>query len=1188
MIKKILIIMCMTLLVLPMISAFEFDNVKDVPDNFNMYSDKIEIKNTFLWLFPTGKVADVKLISNTEQALIKGQAVFELTLYEDYPDPISNVEFFNVNEDKLKNVYGIKWEWYDDSVYTVRVPIYDDNKNPDERKIIDYKDVEVASNQWKEYTGQEFKKGTYKFRLTASKPMGIKVDFIPEFFGVELPEFAWWDTNWKNKKAIYVNETSGAALTNYTLFMNVTYAEGMLDGFDDLRFVNGTEDTELDFWFEDGTIANTSSVVVAVEIPNLPANSKNNVIYVYYNNTAASYSGDISEIEYGYGDDFNRADSGTVGDDWVESAGDANITKATLYVHGFTGTKLWSATENYLPERIRWRMNRSATTTQIFGFAKETDAGASTKIWDINHDSATSFSQHNGAGLVKVSEIDVGGGWNTIELNNITYATNKANWMIGNSSTDGIILAQANMSYRNDEGDGINVTFFDQSGAYQSQYDYILALEEWATSDPLYAFGDAEASSYITPVQSFPIDGNVTENSLDIVFQCNYTSSGVNLENAILYVNVRGGASEYTSTGVIAGTADQENFTASLTNNRNYSWFCFGNSTDGSITGSTGNFSLNVSVPTLSLTTDLNTGDAFDTVNFTNSFSANSTVVAGQLVNATYYLWNSSHSLVSSSTQTVSGWNTTDSSNASLTADGIGTFTWNTLSCGINSTSTECALDTANQTFTIKAFTEGTNSYNITSIETEEQIFELNITIGSTINDLSANLIYNGTSYPSTDTCSGVKCTLYNNIDIPLVQPNTTTNQNMSFYWEIILFSSESETPVYDNSTFFQQNVSNLIFEMCNSTKNPHIVNYTIYDETNNTMYLNATFDAMFNYYLGNGSVKRTNHTSPTVQNQTFSFCTNTNKTVRVDSQIELSKEGYASRRYDFIRENYYNLTTIQKLFLLGSGEASNIRIEAKDQGLIPVANYLIKIFRFFPDQGYVLIGSQITDEFGQILEKLVENDVRYRFEFYDTNKNLKKSTEDIRIICRSAYCVVPFIIEETQEYFEDFTNLTDYSYSLTFDNNTNRFSFSWDDKTEDISTHRLEVKRYLMNGTTLACNSSLTVPVGIITCAVGDVKASYSAQGFRIVSGVERRIALLNAKVGDVAADTFGLEGLFWVFILLFTLIAVGSFHPVIGVVLYLIGFIIMGTIGVISFSIPLLIGNLVIGIIFIWAFRS
>jgi len=343
----------------------------------------------------------------------------------------------------------------------------------------------------------------------------------------------------------------------------------------------------------------------------------------------------------------------------------------------------------------------------------------------------------------------------------------------------------------------------------------------------------------------------------------------------------------------------------------------------------------------------------------------------------------------------------------------------------------------------------------------------------------------------------------------------------------------------------------------------------------------------LLEYYLGTGSVYKEGNSSQT-GSSIYSFCIDQNKTFYTNFKIDLSATGYEKRHYDFIKENYTNTTTIQPLYLLNSTAASAIIVEVKDQGLIPLEGVLVKIFRFYPSEGsYHLVENQITDEFGQILTKLVENDVKYKFKFYTSDGTLLKTSNDISIICRTTYCFVPFIIEDTEDDFERFENLTTYASTLSFSNTTNTFSFTWDDQRGETATTRLEVIRYQLNQSTLVCNISSTSILSTLTCAVGDVKANYKAQVFRIANGNEKRIAILNARVGFLDS-TFGLEGLFWVFILLFTCFGIGAFNPTVGAGLYGAGFIIMGVVGVISMPIPVFFANTILVILLIWGLNK
>ena len=70
-----------------------------------------------------------------------------------------------------------------------------------------------------------------------------------------------------------------------------------------------------------------------------------------------------------------------------------------------------------------------------------------------------------------------------------------------------------------------------------------------------------------------------------------------------------------------------------------------------------------------------------------------------------------------------------------------------------------------------------------------------------------------------------------------------------------------------------------------------------------------------------------------------------------------------------------------------------------------------------------------------------------------------------------------------------------------------------------------------------------------------------------------------------DLRGFEYNKESLFWSFILLLTMIAVGAFAPIVGVALYLVSYVMLGAMGFISMSYGTFIGVLVIGVIFIWA---
>lgn len=487
--------------------------------------------------------------------------------------------------------------------------------------------------------------------------------------------------------------------------------------------------------------------------------------------------------------------------------------------------------------------------------------------------------------------------------------------------------------------------------------------------------------------------------------------------------------------------------------------------------------------------------------------------------------------------------------------------------------------------FTISSIIENSQTFNSTAYETASEGFTLNLTYSSPAwESISSNFIYNGTKYTATKSGTGNNLIFTKTLDVPLLDQGTINE----FYWEVSLANYSGSFKF--NSTKQNQTLSPLIFGRCNSTfATPILVNFTIYNETNKHL-INTSMDATFNYYMGGGDIFKNYSLDSADTNSSFKFCANTNNSIITSSVIRLESANFNKKTFEFNKKVYNNETTEQKLYLLDSSIGTNVIIQVRDSGLVPLKGYFVEIERYYPGTNdYELIINRETDEYGQIVARLIENTEKYKFTFRDSNNVVRKTTTDTTIACRATICILPFIIEDLDDDFDRFENVTDYDWSFSFNNNTNIFTFSWNDVSGSSATNRLLVERYLWNGTTTVCNDTSTATSGSLTCDVGSQRASYQAQAFRQVgTGDERRIGQLSIKVGDLV-DTFGKEGLIWSFFLLMTMISIGYWKPPVGIGLYLTGIILLGPVlNIIAMNPAILIAQFVIGIVFIWAFRG
>ena len=486
--------------------------------------------------------------------------------------------------------------------------------------------------------------------------------------------------------------------------------------------------------------------------------------------------------------------------------------------------------------------------------------------------------------------------------------------------------------------------------------------------------------------------------------------------------------------------------------------------------------------------------------------------------------------------------------------------------------------------FDNNGFLENSQTFTSSVYETSIERLSINISFDSDrYTSSSANLIYNGTTYSGTSSGSGNERVFYRDLEIPVVN----SQQNKSFYWQILLTDSNGQTIF--NSTFQNQTVNPSNLSTCSGTTITKAINYTAYDEeTGAILSVSLTnLDSTFEWKLNESSTITKNY-SATLTNNTFVFCINTNRTFFTDADLFLISTGYNSRAFGFSNEEFTNVTTHQRLYLLNDTLGRNVIIVLKDSGLIPLEDYTIKIYRKLQSTGEsILVENDQTDIFGQITAMLVENDVSYKLEFYDASGTLLKTVNRAIVACRATICIQQYIIEDTTDIFSDFDPLSDYEWTFTFDNNTNIFTFVWVDNLDTSSSHRLEVTQFLFNGTTTVCNSTSSSDSGVLTCSVGSQNARYTAQAFRTSGGRERRIDVLSEKIGSLS-DILGAEGFILSFILLGTMILLGVFYPPVGIGLYMAGIFVLFLFDAIHISFFTLIAQFFIGVLAIWAWRG
>lgn len=932
-----LVVAMLFIIQISMVSAFEFDNIKELPDNFNYRKSIVTIRNSFLWIFPLGKVADIQMIENTDQCLINCKTKFKVKLYADYKNPLTR-EYFKDRENKNVDVSG-EWYYYDNSSYDVEIPEYkeicelnpeptNDSKTCSQEQTGSHNETRYNS-QWLRYDGGTFKEGEYEFEYRGRKPINKDVDFKVVLFGVDLgKEYVWWNFDWNKKREINITENSGSDLRNYSVAINVTYDSDMLANFSDLRFLNSAESEELGYWIESKSDSNWA--YVWVKVPTLTA-SANTSIYMYYNGSVTATTSNISNA-FLWGDDAssNKLSS------YVTSGATSWNSGDETYTIGSTGAAFRGKIQKGIYEdgsKFRLKFNSSS-------------AGYPGILFHTSSD----FSTTAGSGYLLLMQI----GTDHFDWYKTTLGFN------GRSQIDDTSFTiTANTYYIIEifkEGTTTNITIHDSDfvslasftstdNTYTSGYvgyfawDNFYKLDDiiirnFTISEPTYFIGDEESESILTITLNFPVD---YYNSTSDLITFNGTAfNDVGISNVSLIID--GIYNETNSSGF---------------NNTNYIF-------TKTLSEGTHNWTMeacdaieckNATVRNLeidSILPDVNITYPPETISYhilNTNLSLNWTVSDTNLDSCWYNYNGTNISITCSDNHT--NINITEHPNRNVTFYANDTFG---------------NLNSDYQEWDYKIF-ENIKTYNSSSFETETETFYMNITTNGTV-PANAKLIYNGISYSATTTN-----TYGNDYDISRIIDIPTGAGNKSFFFNLTIAGDEMSSPVQTQLI----NLTNFTYCIIGTP----FINISFENETIAGEDITAIIYSTWNYWLGSGDIYKTLSFSNASENPSYSFCLDgVNKTL--ETNVSLIYTNSISQQRNFQGSfSLTNVTTNQTLYLLPTVEGIYVTFQVISVAEQPIAGVVANVTK-----AGILIASGITDDAGTI-SYFLNPDSSYTFTFF-------------------------------------------------------------------------------------------------------------------------------------------------------------------------------------------------------------
>lgn len=218
--KKIFLFFILGIFLVSSVYAMEFDNIK----SYDAENKTVSISNSFLWIFPLGKVADITLNTPIIYNVIRGKdrlvAEFTINNYETYSNGVfDSLRFSDMNGKEIQRTFVYKYKVL---TGTKDIPEYEEvckiesknYSNVCRREIVDYHKENVY--EWKEFKEEElrtFGKGKITIGIFTDVYPNERVEWIPTLYGVKINEWAEW-TEGLNNQLIHVynfNETSGTS-----------------------------------------------------------------------------------------------------------------------------------------------------------------------------------------------------------------------------------------------------------------------------------------------------------------------------------------------------------------------------------------------------------------------------------------------------------------------------------------------------------------------------------------------------------------------------------------------------------------------------------------------------------------------------------------------------------------------------------------------------------------------------------------------------------------------------------------------------------------------------------------------------------------------------------------------------------------------------------------------------------------
>ena len=396
--KKILLGLLLCMMLVPLVSAdiFEFDNI----GQYNEETRTMTIKNSILGIpfLDLDVVAKIELISDDLVYVMRGDerlvGEFKVINYEDYNGFFDGMGFLDLNNQRRKTNKNLKWKYkkleYIEVPETIEVCediINESGTNEVCNQVNTGEEITIENYVWKAFNKNSMlPAGEITIGLFTDVEAGEHIDWVPTFFGVEIPQWSEWTESLEIDLLSYykLNDLG----TSTTVLDHFDFSDGVKNSNNPVN-VTGHIAGAYEFEYNDKSAINLST-----SFQNM---NRNWTISMWANISSHPDGRYSSYVSLGGNGGFglDEGDSDNIG---LSKAGDLNVGCNTPFVDGQWA--LYTLTVN--DTDCMMYKNGSLVSVSTMG----ANVGAGTLIGMIgNNAKSTVSTSHN-------SQIDEVGIWN--------------------------------------------------------------------------------------------------------------------------------------------------------------------------------------------------------------------------------------------------------------------------------------------------------------------------------------------------------------------------------------------------------------------------------------------------------------------------------------------------------------------------------------------------------------------------------------------------------------------------------------------------------------------------------------------------------------------------------------------------------------------------------------------------------